>query len=734
MHPNELHIDLETRSIIDLTKQGVYVYAEHKSTEILICSYALGNEEPKTWFPCWGEPVPDDLLAAILDPKTVFAAHNAMGFEYVMLQVVARRHNLLPPAALKALADRYRWTCTAARAAANGLPRDLDGAAVALRLSLSKDKEGASVMKELCAPRKILPDGTLVWEESPAKILRLAAYCEIDVRVERSLSARLPELSVMERDIWIATERMNARGIQLDGPFVERMVQFVAEAEEEVNKKLTRLTNGQVTKVTQTKRMKDWLEGFDYNLADMGKNTLKELLDKDKNYEDELKKNGGDPSLIDDAILDGRLPDHIKEVLLLRKNGGKSSAGKYKSAISRRNSDDRARGAIMYSGAPATKRASARGLQVQNLSRGGGIKNLDIDSAIEDIMNGMSVQEIESKYGPPIVLASDLVRPSFKAKHNHWLPRGDYSQIEARMSAWIADQHEELAAFRLSDTGEGPDLYKVTAKNILSILWGRDVSYEEIDKLLRQTYGKVPSLACGFGGGPKAFAAFAKLYGVNISEDQQQRIVAAYRSANHAKAVGWYCFNRAALECLKGEPGEEHWVCTRDGDERLTNPSTGLPLIGNHVIRPRVYYKRYSDRMRLFLPSGGYLTYWYPELEYVPTPWGKDKAQVTFKYIDPQSKQFWKTRGYGGFFFQNCVQAMARDVAMEAMVRLEEAKFNPVLTVHDEIVCEVSMEAWPYPEEAAKAIGDIMGEPVKWAPGLPLAVSATCSIRYTKDD
>jgi len=376
---------------------------------------------------------------------------------------------------------------------------------------------------------------------------------------------------------------------------------------------------------------------------------------------------------------------------------------------------------------------SARGLQVQNLSRGGGIKDLDIDQAIADIVNGMAAQEAEAKFGPPIVLASDLVRPSFKAKHSHWLARGDYSQIEARFSGWISDQHDELQAFRDFDAGIGPDIYKVVAKNVLAVLWGREVSYDEITKELRQVYGKVPCLACGFGGGPKAFGAFARLYGVNISEEQQKEIVVAYRAANHAKSVGWYCFNRAALECLKGAEGEEHWVCTRDGDERLTNPATGIPMIGNHVIKPRVYYKKFSDRMRLYLPSGGYLTYWYPELEYVQTPWGKEKAQVTFKFIDPVSKQFWKTRGYGGFFLQNAVQAMARDGAMEALVRLDDAGFNPVLTVHDEHVCEVPMDRFTA-EDAKRAIGEIMGKPIEWAPGLPIAVDASCSVRYIKED
>jgi DNA polymerase bacteriophage-type len=198
--------------------------------------------------------------------------------------------------------------------------------------------------------------------------------------------------------------------------------------------------------------------------------------------------------------------------------------------------------------------------------------------------------------------------------------------------------------------------------------------------------------------------------------------------------VGWYCFNRAALECMKGPIGEEHWVCTRPGDERLTNPSTGIHLIGDHVIEPRVYYKRYSDRMRLFLPSGGYLTYWYPELEEIDTPWGKPKFQATFKYIDPVSKQFWKTKAYGGFLFQNCVQAMARDVAMESLVRLDKAGFSTVLTVHDEHVVETPIDNYSNEAEAARAIGEIMGQPVKWAPGLPVAVDATCSIRYTKDD
>ncbi len=352
---NILHLDLETRSAIDLGASGVYVYAEHPSTEILVACYALDDEPVKTWFIIWGFPLPEDLRAHLLNPSVTIASHNS-SFERTMLQVTAHYKGYLSTDILKAITPAERWSCTAVRSAACGLPRSLDGAANALRLPIQKDLAGKSLMLEMCFPRGLTPDGRYIWKEDPPSVARLADYCVIDVEVEREIDKLLPELSPREAEVWHATTRLNDRGIQLDGDFVEKMVGFVKQAEVDLNARINRLTNGRVPKVTNTQKLKAWLEDNDLAVENVGKNTLKEILTAHIAYEEELKKAGGDERMLDEHILDGRLPEHVKEVLVLRRDGGKSSAGKFKSAAARMNTDARARGSILYCGAASTGR------------------------------------------------------------------------------------------------------------------------------------------------------------------------------------------------------------------------------------------------------------------------------------------------------------------------------------------------------------------------------------------
>jgi DNA polymerase len=738
-----LHIDLETRSLVDLVKRGVYVYVEHPSTEILICCYGLDDERVKTWYVVWGLPAPDDLIEWLLDPTITIAAHNA-AFERTLLRVTARKKGYLPENVIAALAPVERWSCTAVRSAACGLPRSLDASARALKLPVEKDHVGAALMLQMCVPEVINDDHTYSWKEDADSVETLAAYCRQDVRVEREIDKMLPELSLSEIQVWYATERMNDRGIQLDGTLVRRMVDFVAEAEIDINENISRLTNGQIPKVTSVQKLKYWLADLGFQVPDVGRNTLKDLLVAHVRYEEALKAAGKDVTQLDLPILEGYLPDHVKEVLLLRRDGGRSSAGKFKSAIMRMNMDDRARGSIFYCGAASTGRFSARGLQVQNLSRGEGIKNLNVSAAIDAILGGASLVDIRDTFGPPIVLASDLVRPSFIAKPGHWLARGDYSQIEARVIDYFANAQNMLTAFRQYDTltgevdpetGEplrlGPDIYNVQAHHIVSLLYG-DRPISHITKAQRQTFGKVPRLALGFQGGKNAFGAFARLYGIHIPESDAQQIVDAYRESNPGQRALWYVANRAAIECLEGEVGETHWVATRDGDERLENPATGKKLVGDHQILPILSFERTKRCMSMRLPSGRKLVFWYPQLVERQTPWGRPKKTMVFNSLDAQKGLWWTFHAYGGLLVQNAVQAAARDIAAASFVEMDKRGFNPVLLVHDEAVCELSKLRFPHARDAAKAVGDIMMKPVKWMPGLPIACDYSANDRYVK--
>ena len=220
-----LHIDFETRSTVDLTKVGVYVYANHPDTEVLLARYCVDDGPINGWRK--GEPIPNDLRDALEDEDTILVAHNAM-FEWHMIEF-----NLSP---------RHRWPgkplrqldCTAARAAIQSLPRSLGGAAQAVGLDVEKDDEGRRLMLQMCKPRKPRkdedPEG-VYWFEDQERMDRLDAYCERDVEVERQLDHVLQPMSAREKKIWLLDFRINLRGVAVD-------IELVREADKVLRRSL----------------------------------------------------------------------------------------------------------------------------------------------------------------------------------------------------------------------------------------------------------------------------------------------------------------------------------------------------------------------------------------------------------------------------------------------------------------------------------------------------------------
>jgi DNA polymerase len=333
-----------------------------------------------------------------------------------------------------------------------------------------------------------------------------------------------------------------------------------------------------------------------------------------------------------------------------------------------------------------------------------------MEQAIADILDGYGPEDIRG-HGPPLVVASEMARPVFVAKLGHWLARGDYSQIEARVLAWIAGEHWKLDAFRAYDdiTGwkdgkpirRGPDLYTVGAASIFGC------SLEEVTYQLRQG-GKVGELACGYQGGFRAILAMARLYNIKLTEERAEEIKVAWRAANPAINQFWYDLDNAAIECLESPRGKKIHV------------------------RPGLWFKRNSRALALRVPGGGALIYWYPELEKVTTPWGSEKWAVTFTAEDSQKHIWVKHKGYGGLFCENVCQKIARDIMAYALNSMDADNMAPCLTVHDEAICQISRDRCPTTDEAAKIVSDIMLIQPDCYAGLPIAADASAHSRYLK--
>ncbi len=261
------HLDIETRSSLDLTKTGVYRYVEDPDTSIWLFSYRFDRGPIQRWLApglqSGGQGSPAALLEHIAAGGWV-VAHNA-NFERQVWNAVVRR-----------LAGCESWprlhiqqmNCTMARALAVHLPADLDTLAQVLGVAEQKDKDGRRLMLQMSKPRKRDP---LTWWDEPEKIERLGAYCDQDVATECAIDAKLPPLSDDERALWELDQRINDRGMALDIESIHRCVAVLEVAQERANARMSELTGGYVRKVTEATRSVEWLEARGIPAASIAK-------------------------------------------------------------------------------------------------------------------------------------------------------------------------------------------------------------------------------------------------------------------------------------------------------------------------------------------------------------------------------------------------------------------------------------------------------------------------------
>lgn len=645
-------IDFETRSTVDLRKTGVYPYAQHGHTGIWCMAWALDDEEKvRLWTP--DQPFPEE-LTELIEEGCELRAWNAQ-FERVMWTHKMRQYGAPMP-------TLEQWVDTAAEAGAMALPRSLDECARVTGIVQQKDTSGYQLMLRMARPRSMMGTEPVWWDRDTSKKERLFAYCMQDVRVERNLAKILRPLSPEEREVYLLDQRINDRGVGLDAELVTAALEIVDEGLERANLTLNELTKGEVSGVSKVNDLRIWVnKRVEAEVVSLNKASTRDLLESD-------------------------LSADVREALELRAEAGRTSTAKLKAMLEAVCDDNRIRGMLMYHGAN-TGRWSGRLVQPQNLPRG------DIDDA-----ESMIPLILERQYDridlhhPPIVVVSSLLRRMFRAGPGHVLLGADYSQIEARVLAWLAGQQDLVELF-----ASGGKVYEHMAGRIYN------VPTEEIKKGSdERQLGKATVLGCGFGmGGPK-FKDTAKVqYGLDLTDEFAKHVVDTYRAANPKVVDWWWKLNDAALHAVH-KPGE---IVTA-GACRFTSR-------GGYLI--------------LKLPSGRLLHYARPKIVDRPTPWGDVKASVVVEAVNSFTRRWSERNLYGGLLAENVVQATARDIMAAAMLRLDRHGYPVILTVHDEIVTE-PLAAKARPEDFLR----LMTELPTWAAGCPVAAETWIGERYQK--
>lgn len=663
------HLDFETFSELDIRKVGGHRYARHASTEVLIASFWLpGDTDPEVWLP--RQEAPPRRLMDWIRGKGKVGAHNVSFERNVWRYALSRMHPDIP-----AIADS-QWVCTAAKAAASGLPRSLEKALKALQLPVLKDEEGSKLIQVFCKPRKPTKADarTRILPEQDPRFQRFIEYCQQDVRGEMALDVALPDLIPRQRRMFILDMLMNDRGLPLDLPLVEKALGVVKSLEQMIAGKVQKLTGG--VRATQVAKMLQVFAERGLELENMRAETIRQ------------------------ALKDDTLDEDTRQLLLLRVEAGKASTKKLISMMLCADPHDWVvQGGFLYHGAH-TGRYAGRLVQPHNFIRGMlKDKQRDIVFALlehcdpELFMLLYDEAPVEDSKGNPITtgpidVISQCMRGFIKAPKGYEIAVVDYTAIEARVLAWLCDEKDMLKAYF-----DGLDVYKVMAVRLFKLASIDDVSDEQ------RRIAKNLVLGCGYQLGGVKFVDYCANAGLIITEEFAKSAVKAYRAGVPNIVASWKTVENLVVGAIQN-PGDvysglhckfymrDHWLCIR-------------------------------------LPSGREIRY--PYAKAVPCiRWNKPSHEISFR--TEIKGQFLREKTYGGKLIENIVQGIAFDVMQEGMLSAETNGYPVFGTVHDEVLTMRKKGT-----SNIKELEELVCDVPSWSNGMPLAAKGFVCDRYKKD-
>ena len=482
-------IDFETRSTIDLTEQGLDIYANDKSTEVLCIAFGTTPETVKVKSP--QNPSTNELwpLMQHVSKGGKIQAWNAM-FEYAIWNCVCVPKYGWPELKLEQCIDTMAW------AAANNVPQALGDAAIFMDANQQKDTHGRFLIQKLCKPKR---DGK--FNNDPMLMEELFRYCAQDVRTEMAIGSVLRPLTAAEQDIWTLTQRINLRGVPVDPQELHNAVLAVVRAQDALDNECVSLTG---CKPSERAKLLAWVNAQGVKMDDLTAESVEKMLQCS-------------------------IHTRVKKALELRQEGSQTSVAKYAKMMEIQR-EGRIRNTLVYHGASTGRWASRGGLNLQNIARPT-ISDEDIERAIPNVFGRGegTMQELSS-----------LVRSAISAPLGQTFVDVDFSSIENRVGVYLAGQTDKVELFRM-----GLDEYKAFASSSLY-----NVTYDEVTKEQRQI-AKSAVLGCMFGQGAKGLVAYAQGMGVDLSEIQSQKAVNAYRNDYSRVKEFWYECQDAAMKSIQ---------------------------------------------------------------------------------------------------------------------------------------------------------------------------------------
>ena len=657
-----ISIDIETYSDRDLKKCGVYKYAESPNAELLLFGYSINNGPVTVIDVAQGEEVPEYILKALTDDNIIKWAYNA-SFERIFLSVWLKRN--------------YPQYFVSYSIDEDTVSNYLDpsawrcslvwGAVMGLPLSL---KGIGAVLK--------------LDEQKMSEGSDLIRYFCVPCKPTKSNGGRTRNLPEHAPEKWATFVAYNRRDVEVELSIKEKLKNFPVpeflwdeyHLDQEINDRgigvdMKLVTNAiafdERSKGTISSQMKDMTDLENPNSVVQMKAWLAE-----NGMETETLGKKAVAELMKNA------PESLAQVLALRQQLAKSSVKKYQAMENAVCDDGRVRGMFQFYGANRTGRWAGRIVQLQNLPQN---HMGDLAEARELVRQG-DYDSVEMLYDDIPDTLSQLIRTAFIPKPGYKFYVADFSAIEARVIAHLAGEKWRAEVFK-----NGGDIYCASAEQMFHV----PVKKHGVNGHLRQK-GKIAELALGYGGSVGALKAMGALE-MGLSEDELQPLVDAWRASNPNIVQLWW-----------------------DVDAAVKTVVTMHTTAETHGIK----FSWRSGMMFIHLPSGRKLCYVKPRIG--QNKFGGDS--ITYEGVG-STKKWERLESYGPKFVENIVQAISRDLLMNAMKTLSHCFICG--HVHDELIIECREDVSL--DELCKQMARVPD----WMPGILLRADGYITPWYRKD-
>ena len=505
---HHLSIDIETKSSADISKTGLYRYAQDKDFGILLFAYKYDGDEVKVVDLTAGESIPKNIREALTDPYVTKHAYNA-AFEWYCLNTAGYTTPL------------EQWCCTMVHGLYCGYTAGLDATGKAIGLPQDKQKlmTGKALIRYFCVPCKpTKSNGGRTWnlpKHAPEKWALFKEYCIQDVVTEYELQKRLDAFPMPEDELslWRMDVRMNAFGVGVDPALISGALEIDATSTEQLTAKAVEITG--LPNPNSAVQLQQWLRGRGVEMENLQKATVEEALGRKD------------------------LPEEVRDVLEIRRQLGKTSVKKYAAMQTAKGEDNRVRGLTQFYGANRTGRWAGRLVQLQNLPR----NYIDTLDYARNLVKAKNFEGLRLIYGNVPDTLSQLIRTAFVPSKGNKFVVADFSAIEARVIAWLAGEQWVNEVFATHGK-----IYEATASQMFHVPIERIVKGNP-EYSLRQK-GKVATLALGYQGGTSALIAMGAL-NMGLEEDELPDIVTRWRNANPRIRDLWYAVEEAALAAVR---------------------------------------------------------------------------------------------------------------------------------------------------------------------------------------